>query len=90
VNVLIQNCVFNTGDDGIAIKAGSDADAWRIGQSSENIVIRNCKMNSDQNGVCIGIEMSGGVRNVFIEKCQIPKVNVAIYFKSNLDRGGFI
>ncbi len=34
--------------------------------------------------------MSGGVRNVFMENCKIGSVASAIYFKSNLDRGGII
>ena len=89
-NVLIENCNFKTGDDAIAIKSGRDNDAWRIGQPSENIVIRNCIFSSKINGVCIGSEIAGGVRNVFIENIKIPKSSNALYFKSNLDRGGYI
>ena len=90
VNVLIENCEFNTGDDAIAIKAGRDQDGWRVGQSTENIVIRNCQMNSKANGLCIGSEMSGGVRNVYMENCNVSNAGSTIYFKANLDRGGFI
>ncbi len=90
VNVLIENCEFETGDDAVAIKAGRDQDGWRIGQATENIVIRNCKMNSKANGLCIGSEMSGGVRNIFMEDCTVKNAGSTIYFKANLDRGGFI
>ena len=90
VNVLIENCEFNTGDDAIAIKAGRDQDGWRIGQATENIVIRNCQMNSKANGLCIGSEMSGGVRNIYMENCRVRNAASTIYFKANLDRGGFI
>ena len=90
VNVLIENCEFNTGDDAIAIKAGRDQDGWRIGQSTEDVVIRNCVFNSKANGLCIGSEMSGGVRNIFMENIKVGEANSTIYFKSNLDRGGFI
>jgi len=89
-NVLIENCDFNTGDDGIAIKSGRDNDAWRIGRPTENVVIRNCVFHSKINGFCIGSEMAGGVRNVFVENIQLPKSSNAIYFKSNLDRGAYI
>jgi len=89
-NVLIENCNFKTGDDAIAIKAGRDQDAWRIGQPTENIVIRNCMFNSKCNGLCIGSDMAAGVRNVYMENIKIGKCLSAIYFKSNLDRGGFI
>jgi polygalacturonase len=89
-NVLIENCTFRTGDDSIAIKAGRDNDAWRIGRPTENVVIRNCNFFSKINGVCIGSEMSGGVRNIFIENIDMPMSSNAIYFKANLDRGGYI
>ncbi len=89
-DVLIENCVFNTGDDSVAIKAGRDQDAWRVGKPSENIIVRNCQMNSKANGLCIGSEMSGGVRNIFLENCKLGKLDSALYFKSNLDRGGCI
>ena len=89
-NVLIEDCTFRTGDDSIAIKAGRDNDAWRIGRPTENVVIRNCNFFSKINGVCIGSEMSGGVRNVFVENINIPMSSNAIYFKANLDRGGYI
>ncbi len=89
-DVLIEDCVFNTGDDSVAIKAGRDQDAWRVGKLSQNIIVRNCQMNSKCNGLCIGSEMSGGVRNIFLENCKLGKLDSALYFKSNLDRGGCI
>ena len=89
-DVLIENCTFRTGDDSIAIKAGRDQDAWRIGRASENIVIRNCLMLSKHSGLCIGSEMSGGVRNVFMEDCKMESVSSMFYFKANLDRGGLV
>ncbi|MBL9193144.1 MAG: glycoside hydrolase family 28 protein [Opitutaceae bacterium] len=87
-DVLIENCVFRTGDDAIAIKSGRDRDGWTVGRPSENIVIRNVTMGSRHSGLCIGSEMSGGVRNVFVEDCQLESVASAFYFKGNLDRGG--
>lgn len=89
-NVLIENCTFRTGDDAIAIKAGRDADGRRVGRPSENIVIRHCKFYSECNGLCIGSEMSGGVRNVLMHDVEIGDVKNALLFKSNLDRGGYI
>lgn len=89
-NVLIENCTFRTGDDAIAIKAGRDADGRRVGKPSENIVIRHCKFYSECNGLCIGSEMSGGVKNVLMYDVEIGNVKNALLFKSNLDRGGYI
>ena len=90
VDVLIERCSFDTGDDSVAVKSGRDQDGWRVGQPTENVVIRDCEMNSRHAGLCIGSEMSAGVRNVFLENCRLGKVETAIYFKSNLDRGGLV
>lgn len=86
-NVLIENVKFNVGDDGIAIKSGRDQDGWRVGRATENVIIRNCHFA--RWAITIGSEMSGGVRNIFIEDCKIDSCRNGIYFKSNLDRGGF-
>ena len=89
-DVLIEDCTFITGDDAIAIKSGRDQDGWRVGRASENIVIRRCTMRSRHSAVCIGSEMSGGVRNIFVEDCTLGSVSSAFYFKANLDRGGAV
>ncbi|NDW12083.1 beta-xylosidase [Bacteroides sp. 214] len=89
-NVLIENCIFRTGDDAVAIKAGRDADGRSVGRPSRNIVIRNCLFHSECNGLCIGSEMSGGVENVYMDNIRIGTVKNALYFKSNRDRGGYI
>ncbi|MFR9165752.1 MAG: glycoside hydrolase family 28 protein [Dysgonomonas sp.] len=86
-NVLIENVRFNVGDDGIAIKSGRDQEGWRIGRATENVIVRNCHFA--RWAITIGSEMSGGVRNIFIEDCKIDSCRNGIYFKSNLDRGGF-
>lgn len=89
--VLIENCDFDVGDDGVAIKAGRDQDGWRVGIACTRIVIRNCRYLGNTGGaVAIGSEMSGGVSDVFIEDWTIPDANHALYFKANLDRGGAI
>ncbi len=91
-DVLIENCVFNTGDDCIAIKSGRNADGRRIGVPSENIVIRNCTMKDGHGGVVIGSEISGGCRNVFVENCRMdsPNLDRVLRFKSNAVRGGVV
>jgi polygalacturonase len=89
-DVLIEDCYFQTGDDGIAIKAGRDQDAWRDGRMTENVIIRHCRFHSKINGLCIGSEMAAGVRHVFMEDCHVEEGESCIYFKSNRDRGGFI
>lgn len=91
-NVLIENCTFDTGDDCIAIKSGRNADGRRIGVPSENIIVRGCKMRDGHGGVVLGSEMSGGIRNVFVENCEMdsPNLDRAIRLKSNTKRGGYL
>jgi unsaturated rhamnogalacturonyl hydrolase len=91
-DVLIEDCLFDTGDDCIAIKSGRNADGRRIGVPSENIIIRNCVMKDGHGGVVMGSEISGGCRNVFVENCQMdsPKLQRALRFKNNAMRGGVI
>ncbi|MBD8490594.1 glycoside hydrolase family 28 protein [Echinicola sp. CAU 1574] len=91
-NVLIKDCFFNTGDDCIAIKSGRNADGRRINIPSENIIIQNCKMADGHGGVVIGSEISGGVKNVFAENCEMnsPHLERALRIKTSSMRGGVI
>jgi len=90
VDVLIENCHFRTGDDAIAIKSGRDQDGWKVARPTENIVIRNLRTFSDRSALCIGSEMSGDVRNVYMENTIVEQARSAFYFKANLDRGGVV
>ncbi len=91
-DVLIENCTFDTGDDCIAIKSGRNADGRRLAVPSENIIVRGCTMKDGHGGVTLGSEMSGGIRNVFVEDCTMssPQLERAIRLKSNTSRGGFM
>jgi len=91
-DVLIENCVFDTGDDCIAIKSGKDADGRRIGVPSENLIIRNCTMKDGHGGVVLGSENSGSIRNVFAENCRMdsPNLERALRLKTNAGRGGVL
>jgi unsaturated rhamnogalacturonyl hydrolase len=90
-DVLIEDCVFDTGDDCIAIKSGRDNDGRRVNVPSENIIVRNSTMKDGHGGVVMGSECSGGIRNVFIENCHMdsPNLERALRFKSNARRGGY-
>lgn len=91
-NVHIKNCLFDTGDDCIAIKSGRDNDGRRVGISSENIVVEDCVMKDGHGGVVMGSEISGGVRNVYVRNCEMnsPNLDRAIRIKTNTRRGGTI
>ena len=49
-------------------------------------------MKDGHGGVVLGSEMSGGIRNVFVEDCQMdsPNLDRAIRLKSNSLRGGYL
>lgn len=91
-DVLIQNCIFDTGDDCIAIKSGRNADGRRVGVASENILIENCQMKAGHGGVVIGSEISGGVRNLYVDNCEMssPDLDRGIRIKTNSIRGGHL
>ena len=91
-DVLIEDTLFDTGDDCIAIKSGRNNDGRRIGLPSENIIVRRCTMKDGHGGVTIGSEISGGARNVFAENCDMdsPNLDRVLRIKSNAVRGGTI
>jgi polygalacturonase len=93
-DVLIKNASIAVGDDAIAIKAGRDRDGWTYYQPSQNIVIQNSTMLSRWGGITIGSEMSGGVRNVFVEDSTLgstaANLHYGFFIKSAITRGGFI
>jgi len=91
-NILMEDCVFDTGDDCIAIKSGRNNDGRRVGVPSENIVVRNSEMRDGHGGVVLGSECSGGIRNVFVENCRMdsPDLDRALRLKSNARRGGVL
>jgi polygalacturonase len=92
VDVLIDRCTFDTGDDCIAIKSGRNADGRRLNRASENIVVQNCDMKDGHGGVTMGSECSGHIRNVFAQNCRMdsPHLDRVLRFKNNAIRGGVI
>jgi unsaturated rhamnogalacturonyl hydrolase len=91
-DVLIEDCVFDTGDDCIAIKSGRNGDGRRVNVPTENVVIRRCVMKDGHGGVVLGSECTGGIRNVFVEDCTMdsPNLDRALRFKNNATRGGIL
>jgi len=91
-DVLIERCVFDVGDDCIAIKSGKNDDGRRVNVPSENIVIRGCTFKDGHGGVVLGSECSGHIRNVFVEDCAMdsPNLERMLRFKNNAVRGGVL
>lgn len=91
-DVLIEDCFFDTGDDCIAIKSGRNDDGRRANVPTENVIVRGCTMKDGHGGVTIGSEISGGVRNLFVENCKMdsPDLWYALRVKNNAQRGGVL
>ncbi len=92
-NVLIENCVFDQGDDAIAIKSGRNQDAWRLNTPSKNIIIRNCLVKNGHQLLAIGSELSGGIENIHINNCEVDEnadLRHLLFVKTNERRGGFV
>lgn len=97
-NVLIEEVVFDQGDDAVSVKSGREFDAWRIGVPARNIVMRKCRMKNGHQLMAIGSEISGGVENVFVDDCHFDHadsnaksmINNLLYVKTNERRGGFV
>jgi polygalacturonase len=91
-DVLIEDATFDTGDDCIAIKSGRNADGRRLATPSQRIVVRGCRMRAGHGGVTIGSEVSGGVRQVYVERCRMssPDLERGLRIKTNAMRGAVI
>ncbi|HVS29864.1 MAG TPA: glycoside hydrolase family 28 protein [Thermoanaerobaculia bacterium] len=91
-DVLIEDCLFDTGDDCIALKSGRNNDGRRVNVPVENVLIRNCEMKEGHGGITMGSEITGGARNIFAEKCRLdsPELERALRMKTNTLRGGII
>jgi Endopolygalacturonase len=92
-DVLVKNCTIQTGDDPIAIKAGRDRDGWTYYKPSQNIVIQNSNLIA-KVGLAMGSEMSGGIRNVYVEDTTFSNtagaLQYVLFIKAAITRGGFI
>lgn len=89
-NVLIEHCVFDTGDDCVVLKSGYDQDGRRVGRPTENVVMRHCTARRGHGGLVIGSEMSGSVRNVFMHDCDFTGTDRVLRIKSRPGRGGVV
>lgn len=90
-NILVEDCIFDQGDDAIAVKSGRNQDAWRLNTPTKNLVIRDCLIKNGHQLLAIGSELSGGVENVYMENCAVQegaKLNHLLFIKTNERRGG--
>ncbi|HEX3165189.1 MAG TPA: glycoside hydrolase family 28 protein [Chitinophagaceae bacterium] len=89
-NVLIENSVFDVGDDALCMKSGRDAEGRKRGMPIENVIIRNCTVYAAHGGFVIGSEMSGGARNIYVNNCTFVGTDIGLRFKTTRGRGGIV
>jgi polygalacturonase len=86
--VRISDCIFDVGDDDIAIKSGHP-DSSHPNAASEFITVSNCTFLHG-HGMSIGSETVGGVRNVTVKNCTFEGTENGLRIKSPRGRGGTV
>lgn len=89
-NALVEDCVFDTGDDGICIKSGRDEEGRKRGVPTKDVIVKNCTVYHAHGGFVVGSEMSGGVSNMFVSDCNFIGSDIGLRFKTTRGRGGLV
>jgi polygalacturonase len=87
---IVYNCRFDVGDDAICIKSGKDEYGRKRGRPTEDVVIADNIVYHGHGGFTVGSEMSGGVRNILVERCTFLGTDVGLRFKTTRGRGGVV
>ena len=88
--VRISDDYIDTGDDGIVLKSGKDADGLRVNRPTEDVAISNCTVHRAHGAVVIGSETAGSIRNVVAGNITADGTEVGIRLKSRRGRGGVV
>ncbi len=89
-NALVEDCNFDTGDDGITIKSGRDAEGRKRGMPTQDIIVNNCVVYHSHGGFVVGSEMSGGAKNLFVSNSTFIGSDIGLRFKTTRGRGGTV
>ena len=87
---LIENSVFDVGDDALCMKSGRDEEGRKRGMPTQNVIIRNCLVYHAHGGFVIGSEMSGGANNIWVNDCTFIGTDIGLRFKTTRGRGGMV
>ena len=82
--VLITHCRIDTGDDCIAIKAGT-----RGFGPVEDVLVTDCTFLHG-HGCSIGSDTDSGVRNMTVQHCTFDGTDIGVRLKSRRGRGGLV
>lgn len=80
---------MSNGDDGIAVKSGLNEAGRRFNRPAENILVEHCHFTFG-DGLSVGSEISGGVRNVTFRHNTLRLSSSTTYLKTSPSRGAFI
>lgn len=89
-NVLIEDCVFDVGDDALCMKSGRDAAGRKRAMPIQDVIIRGCTVYAAHGGFVIGSEMSGGAKNIYVSNCTFIGTDIGLRFKTTRGRGGVV
>ena len=79
-NVVISDCIIETGDDAIALR-GDNERLLDKGKCCENISITNCVLTTGVCGLRIGVG-AGTIRNAVISNLTMPDCGEAVHIQA--------
>jgi polygalacturonase len=82
--VLITHCRVDTGDDCIAVKAGTHGFG-----PVEDVLVTDC-IFLHGHGCSIGSDTDSGVRNMTVQRCTFDGTDAGVRLKSRRGRGGLV
>jgi polygalacturonase len=83
-HVLITHCRIDTGDDCIAVKAGTHGFG-----PVEDVLVTDCTFLHG-HGCSIGSDTDSGVRNMTVQRCTFDGTDAGVRLKSRRGRGGLV
>lgn len=85
--VEIVGCVFSVGDDCVALKSGKLYVGSRYKTPASNHTIRNDLFENGHGAIVLGSEISGGVKNLEVNKCVFRHTDRGLRIKTRRGRG---
>ena len=80
--VLVTNCLFDAGDDGICLKS------YYPGHANDSIYIADCRICTSASAVKFGTASHGGFRNVTIDNIEVYDTFRSAIAIETVDGGG--
>lgn len=87
--VDIVGCVFSVGDDCVAIKSGKRYMGMKYKTPASNHTLRNDLFRDGHGAIVLGSEMSGGVKNLTVNRCIFENTDRGLRIKTRRGRGKY-